>query len=98
MKSDEESIDFGITDGQKGAILNSLTKFGAVKAADQSGWEQGEWDFFRHQCKTRELIPDFVIEDVDQDMSGTARFIMDQAKIGASGCSEFEATPTPKSG
>ncbi|MFS7909489.1 hypothetical protein Hanom_Chr02g00095201 [Helianthus anomalus] len=85
MGSDDETCDFGITDGQKSAIKESLLKFGAVRSEDQENWEQGEWAYFQQQCKSLNLNPDFTIEDVQEDGSGTAKFLAGQAGIGLNG-------------
>ncbi|KAL8268957.1 hypothetical protein R6Q59_002755 [Mikania micrantha] len=41
VNTDNESVDFGITDAQKLAIINRLVKFKSVRAEDQENWEQG---------------------------------------------------------
>ncbi|MFS7917029.1 hypothetical protein Hanom_Chr03g00184321 [Helianthus anomalus] len=76
-------IDYGITDGQKKRILNNLLGVNqAVKAIDQQNWVQGEWDFFVDKCTELGLDPDYCVEDVEEDESGTAQFITQLAKAG----------------
>ncbi|MFS8013770.1 hypothetical protein Hanom_Chr15g01337021 [Helianthus anomalus] len=75
--------DYDITDAQKKRILDALrgvTK--AVKAVDQEEWVDGEWDFFHDKCEELGLDPDFFVEDVFEDDSGSAQFISQLAKTG----------------
>ncbi|KAI3743662.1 hypothetical protein L1987_61373 [Smallanthus sonchifolius] len=88
---EEEIPDFNITNAQKQAICNSLTRFGAVKADDQANWEQGEWEFFHYQMKILNIDPETSIEDVDSDSNETAQFFKSQMQQGAPGRSVSQA-------
>ncbi|MFS8013804.1 hypothetical protein Hanom_Chr15g01337391 [Helianthus anomalus] len=75
--------DYGITDSQKKRILDALqSKSQAVKAEDQEEWVDGEWEFFHDKCMELDLDPDFCVEDVYEDDSGSAQFISQLAKSG----------------
>ncbi|MFS8013848.1 hypothetical protein Hanom_Chr15g01337851 [Helianthus anomalus] len=75
--------DYGITDDQKKRILDALrSNAKAVKAEDQEEWVDGEWEFFYDKCMELDLDPDFCIEDVYEDESGSAQFISQLAKTG----------------
>ncbi|KAL8256106.1 hypothetical protein R6Q59_031173 [Mikania micrantha] len=88
VNTDNESVDFGITDAQKLAIINRLVKFKSVRAEDQENWEQGEWDFFHHQVKVLKLDPRYSIEDVDLDDSEIAKYFAREMKGRAGSGSE----------
>ncbi|MFS7900100.1 hypothetical protein Hanom_Chr00s095193g01800881 [Helianthus anomalus] len=76
-------IDYGIADGQKKRILDCLLgESQAVKAIDQQNWVQGEHDFFFDKCMELGLDPDYCVEDVEEDDSGSAQFIAQLAKTG----------------
>ncbi|MFS7991817.1 putative transcription factor interactor and regulator CCHC(Zn) family [Helianthus anomalus] len=76
-------FDYGITDGQKQRILTCLlSESRAVKAVDQENWSQGEHDFFWDKCTELGLDPDYCVEDVEEDDSGTAQFINHLSKTG----------------
>ncbi|KAM0000671.1 putative transcription factor interactor and regulator CCHC(Zn) family [Helianthus debilis subsp. tardiflorus] len=73
--------DYGITDDQKKRILDALRgDRKAVKAEDQEEWVDGEWEFFYDKCIELDLDPDFCVEDVYEDESGSAQFISQLAK------------------
>ncbi|MFS8013800.1 hypothetical protein Hanom_Chr15g01337351 [Helianthus anomalus] len=75
--------DYGITDAQKKCILDALRgKSKAVRAEDQEEWVDGEWEFFYDKCMELDLDPDFCVEDVYEDESGSAQFISQLAKTG----------------
>ncbi|MFS8013797.1 hypothetical protein Hanom_Chr15g01337311 [Helianthus anomalus] len=75
--------DYGITDIQKKRILDALRGARkAVKAEDQEEWVDGEWEFFHDKCEELGLDPDFCVEDVFEDDSGSAQFISQLAKTG----------------
>ncbi|MFS7914586.1 hypothetical protein Hanom_Chr02g00155171 [Helianthus anomalus] len=75
--------DYGITDLQKKRILDALTGDSkAVRADVQEEWVDGEWEFFYDKCLELGLDPDFCVEDVYDDYSGTAQFISQLAKTG----------------
>ncbi|MFS8013796.1 hypothetical protein Hanom_Chr15g01337301 [Helianthus anomalus] len=75
--------DYGITDAQKKRILDALlSEAKAVRAEDQEDWVEGEHDFFYDKCKELGLDPDFCVEDVYEDDSGSAQFISQLAKAG----------------
>ncbi|KAI3688430.1 hypothetical protein L1987_82143 [Smallanthus sonchifolius] len=93
---EEEIPDFNITNAQKQAICNSLTRFGAVKADDQANWEQGEWEFFHYQMKILNIDPETSIEDVDSDSNETAQFFKSQMQQGAPGRSVSQANHQAK--
>ncbi|MFS8013792.1 hypothetical protein Hanom_Chr15g01337261 [Helianthus anomalus] len=76
-------IDYGISDGQKKRILDCLLgESHAVKAVDQENWSQGEHDFFWDKCTELGYDPDYCVEDVEEDDSGSAQFISQLAKSG----------------
>ncbi|MFS8013788.1 hypothetical protein Hanom_Chr15g01337211 [Helianthus anomalus] len=76
-------VDYGISDGQKKRILDSLLgESHAVKASDQENWVQGEHDFFWDKCTELGYDPDYCVEDVEEDDSGSAQFISQMAKTG----------------
>ncbi|MFS8013811.1 hypothetical protein Hanom_Chr15g01337461 [Helianthus anomalus] len=52
----------------------------AVKAVDQEKWTQGEHDYFWDKCMELGLDPDYCVEDVEEDESGSAKFISQLAK------------------
>ncbi|MFS7965539.1 putative transcription factor interactor and regulator CCHC(Zn) family [Helianthus anomalus] len=75
--------DYGISDQQKKRILNALRSDAkAVKAEDQDEWVDGEWEFFYDKCAELDLDPDFCVEDVYEDDSGSAQFLTQLAKTG----------------
>ncbi|MFS7901519.1 hypothetical protein Hanom_Chr01g00000621 [Helianthus anomalus] len=75
--------DYGITDLQKKRITDALSsKVKAVKAEDQEEWVDGEWEFFYDKCIELDLDPDFCVEDVYEDDSGSAQFFTHLAKTG----------------
>ncbi|MFS8013851.1 hypothetical protein Hanom_Chr15g01337881 [Helianthus anomalus] len=75
--------DYGITDSQKKRILDALCSDAkAVKAEDQEEWVDGEWEFFYDKCMELDLDPDYCVEDVYEDESGSAQFISQLAKTG----------------
>ncbi|MFS8013846.1 hypothetical protein Hanom_Chr15g01337831 [Helianthus anomalus] len=75
--------DYGITDAQKKRITDALSSDSkAVKAEDQEEWVDGEWEFFYDKCMELDLDPDFCVEDVYEDESGSAQFITQLAKTG----------------
>ncbi|MFS8013824.1 hypothetical protein Hanom_Chr15g01337591 [Helianthus anomalus] len=75
--------DYGITDIQKQWITDRLlSKAGAVRAIDQEDWVEGEWEFFYDKCAELGLNPDYCIEDVEEDMSGSAQFFANQLNVG----------------
>ncbi|MFS7965536.1 hypothetical protein Hanom_Chr09g00763421 [Helianthus anomalus] len=75
--------DYGITDEQKKRIADALRSDAkAVKAEDQEEWVDGEWEFFYDKCMEFDLDPDFCVEDVYEDESGSAQFISQLAKTG----------------
>ncbi|MFS8013825.1 hypothetical protein Hanom_Chr15g01337601 [Helianthus anomalus] len=75
--------DYGITDAQKKRILDALRSDArAVKAEDQEEWVDGEWEFFYDKCLELDLDPDYCVEDVYEDESGSAQFISQLAKTG----------------
>ncbi|MFS7909482.1 hypothetical protein Hanom_Chr01g00095111 [Helianthus anomalus] len=75
--------DYGITDKQKKCILDALRSDAkAVKVEDQEEWVDGEWEFFYDKCAELDLDPDFCVEDVYEDESGSAQFISQLAKTG----------------
>ncbi|MFS7958690.1 hypothetical protein Hanom_Chr08g00681731 [Helianthus anomalus] len=75
--------DYGITDAQKKRILDALRSDArAVKAEDQEEWVDGEWEFFYDKCSELDLDPDFCVEDVYEDESGSAQFLSQLAKTG----------------
>ncbi|KAJ0549012.1 putative transcription factor interactor and regulator CCHC(Zn) family [Helianthus annuus] len=75
--------DYGITDIQKQWITDRLlSKAGAVRAEDQEDWVEGEWEFFYDKCAELGLNPDYCIEDVEEDMSGSAQFFATQLNTG----------------
>ncbi|KAD5802921.1 hypothetical protein E3N88_14281 [Mikania micrantha] len=67
VESEEETIDYGITDAQKWAITSRLIKFKSVRASDQDAGEQGEWDFFHDHVKELNIDPRYCVEDVELD-------------------------------
>ncbi|MFS8013793.1 hypothetical protein Hanom_Chr15g01337271 [Helianthus anomalus] len=76
-------FDYGITDAQKQRILACLLSDShAVKAVDQENWTQGEHDYFWDKCTELGLDPDYCVEDVEEDDSGTAQFIKNLSKKG----------------
>ncbi|KAK9053516.1 hypothetical protein SSX86_027508 [Deinandra increscens subsp. villosa] len=93
---DSMEMDYGITDGQKKAILDRLTKYKSVKASDQDTWLQGEWDFFFHHVEAMGLDPDYVAEECDEDGSDTGRFIQSQLKSNVASTSGVSGTTTQK--
>ncbi|MFS7909496.1 hypothetical protein Hanom_Chr02g00095271 [Helianthus anomalus] len=75
--------DYGITDAQKKRITDALCSGSqAVKAWDQDEWVDGEWEFFHDKCEELGMDPDFCVEDVYEDESGSAQFISQLAKSG----------------
>ncbi|MFS8013803.1 hypothetical protein Hanom_Chr15g01337381 [Helianthus anomalus] len=75
--------DYGITDAQKKRIIDALRSDArAVKAEDQEEWVDGEWEFFYDKCMELDLDPDYCVEDVYEDESGSAQFISQLAKTG----------------
>ncbi|MFS8013838.1 hypothetical protein Hanom_Chr15g01337741 [Helianthus anomalus] len=75
--------DYGITDAQKKHIIGALCGDSqAVKAEDQEEWIDGEWEFFHDKCLELGLDPDYCVEDVYEDESGSAQFIAQLAKSG----------------
>ncbi|MFS7909486.1 hypothetical protein Hanom_Chr02g00095151 [Helianthus anomalus] len=75
--------DYGITDQQKKRILEALRSDArAVKAEDQEEWVDGEWEYFYDKCIELDLDPDFCVEDVYEDESGSAQFLSQLAKTG----------------
>ncbi|MFS8013785.1 hypothetical protein Hanom_Chr15g01337181 [Helianthus anomalus] len=75
--------DYGITDVQKKRIIDALRSDArAVKAEDQEEWVDGEWEFFYDKCLEFDLDPDYCVEDVYEDDSGSAQFISQLAKTG----------------
>ncbi|MFS8013830.1 hypothetical protein Hanom_Chr15g01337651 [Helianthus anomalus] len=75
--------DYGITDVQKKCILDALVgEAKAVRADDQEEWVDGEWEFFYDKCLELNLDPDYCVEDVYEDESGSAQFIAQLAKTG----------------
>ncbi|MFS8013820.1 hypothetical protein Hanom_Chr15g01337551 [Helianthus anomalus] len=80
---ENENKDYGITDLQKQWILDRLlSKAGAVRAEDQEDWVEGEWEFFYDKCAELGLNPDYCVEDVEEDMSGSAQFFSQQLNAG----------------
>ncbi|MFS8013816.1 hypothetical protein Hanom_Chr15g01337511 [Helianthus anomalus] len=79
-------FDYGISDGQKKRILDCLLgESHAVKAVDQENWSQGEHDFFWDKCTELGYDPDYCVEDVEEDDSGSAQFISQLAKTAKLG-------------
>ncbi|MFS8013786.1 hypothetical protein Hanom_Chr15g01337191 [Helianthus anomalus] len=75
--------DYGITDAQKNRILEALTgATKAVRAEEQEDWTEGEYDFFYDKCLELGLDPDFCVEDVYDDESGSAQFLSQLSKTG----------------
>ncbi|MFS7892985.1 hypothetical protein Hanom_Chr00s000789g01661171 [Helianthus anomalus] len=67
----------------KKRILDALRgELKAVRAEDQEEWVDGEWDFFHDKCEEFGLDPDFCVEDVYDDESGSAQFLSQLAKSG----------------
>ncbi|MFS8013772.1 hypothetical protein Hanom_Chr15g01337041 [Helianthus anomalus] len=58
------------------------SKAKAVKAKDQEEWVDGEWEFFHDKCMELDLDPDYCVEDVYEDESGSAQFISQLANTG----------------
>ncbi|MFS7952993.1 hypothetical protein Hanom_Chr07g00613431 [Helianthus anomalus] len=72
---DDNGYDYGITQAQKDDIRKRITsKSQTVLAEVANNWELGERDYFEDVCMELGLDPDFCIEDVAEDISGTARF------------------------
>ncbi|MFS8013835.1 hypothetical protein Hanom_Chr15g01337711 [Helianthus anomalus] len=90
---DDNGYDYGITQAQKDAIRKRLTsKSQTVLAEVANNWEPGERDYFEDLCMELGLDPDFCIEDVAEDVSGTARFFSGLVK------DPVVAKPIPRTG